>query len=439
VLAAGLEAVTTAKALGLAASLALLGLLYRGLRRAGVPATAAGLAGLLLGSSFVFQIWSVAGLETNVFALLAFAGLVHLTRPPSARGALAGSAWLAAAALTRPEGLAWWAFGGAWMALGRDGRRRRVLAWAGPGLVLALHLAWRLDYYGALLPNTYYVKTDGAELWAQGLRGLGTFLGHPAHAAWMLAAILGVVAADRVPAWRRAAGVMAAVVLFHLLYVVRVGDDGLQVHRFYAPILAPLAWLAALSAAGGLAVRSLAIAAVALCAPLSVLQLRAIAPGPSSAPVWYQEGNVKLGRWLALHRGQETWIAVAAAGAIPYYSGLPSIDMYGLNDAHIARRPFPAIEDGRLMKWDNAYVLDRQPDLIAINRGYFRAGHPFAEAAPEPLSRLAVAPMDADLFRRIEERGGYRLAPIRFDDGSVFWVFEREEAAGATRSKTTSG
>ena len=66
---------------------------------------------------------------------------------------------------------------------------------------------------------------------------------------------------------------------------------------------------------------------------------------------------------------------MTAAGAIPFYSGLPTIDMYGLSDHHIAR--VPLAEGPWLaghMKWDNAYVLARRPDLIAINKGYFQKG-----------------------------------------------------------------
>ena len=38
---------------------------------------------------------------------------------------------------------------------------------------------------------------------------------------------------------------------------------------------------------------------------------------------------------------------------------------------------------------------------------------------------LAASPMDRDLFARVAADGGYALAPVRFDDGSVFFVFVR--------------
>ena len=53
-----------------------------------------------------------------------------------------------------------------------NGRARRAALYLLPGLALMLHFAWRLFYYGALLPNTYYAKTGGGlRMWQQGLHG----------------------------------------------------------------------------------------------------------------------------------------------------------------------------------------------------------------------------------------------------------------------------
>ena len=105
--------------------------------------------------------------------------------------------------------------------------------------------------------------------------------------------------------------------------------------------------------------------------------------------------------------------------------------MYGLNDTHIARQPFPEDPRGRLMKWDSAYVLSRGPDLIAINRGYFTADDPLASRVARQPRILAHAPMEKDLFERIAQDGSYALRPIKFRDGAVFYVFERRDRSVA--------
>jgi hypothetical protein len=94
--------------------------------------------------------------------------------------------------------------------------------------------------------------------------------------------------------------------------------------------------------------------------------------------------------------------------------------MYGLNDAHIAHAPFPEGAPGRMMKWDNAYVLSRTPDVIVLNRGYRRAGQ---------TQKLSLAPMDRDLVNRLRSDSRYAWSSIQFDDGSSFFVYERVSSA----------
>jgi hypothetical protein len=60
-----------------------------------------------------------------------------------------------------------------------------------------------------------------------------------------------------------------------------------------------------------------------------------------------------------------------------------------------------------------------------VNRGYFRAGDPEADAVLREPARLVRHETDAELFRHVGEDGGYQLRPLDLGDGSVFWVFER--------------
>jgi hypothetical protein len=72
---------------------------------------------------------------------------------------------------------------------------------------------------------------------------------------------------------------------------------------------------------------------------------------------------VTLGRHLAQDRYSGRLLAVDAAGKIPFYSGLPAVDMLGLNDEHIAHLPARYFEAGH-NKYDPDYVLSRRPDLL---------------------------------------------------------------------------
>jgi arabinofuranosyltransferase len=432
----GFDPVPASKWLGLLASVACVLLVYADLRRLEPAGWAAGAGAALLGSSLVVQIWSVAGMETNAHGLLFLAGLVALVRDrPTSRSTVVASALLVAAALTRPEGLAPWILGAVVVASGEStGRLQRLGRYAAPGVLLLVHFVWRFSYYGFPLPNTYYAKTGGGSaMWSQGLHGLWLFVSNPAHFCWLACAIAGATACLAAGLHRRRVVVLGGAILLHLLYVVSVGDDGLRIHRFFVPVLGPLALLAGLSFVGKHAGRrrplwwfGLLAVGFTVVASTWIFHARMV-PTMRGAGLEYQQGNAELGRFIAGLDDPDLLVAVPSAGAIPYYSRAPAIDMYGLNDAHIARVPFPETGRGRLMKWDNAYVLDRAPDWIVINRGYFAAGDPEVGRVSSDPGILAVSPMDRDLFARVARDGRYALAPIRFEDGSVFFVFVRAE------------
>jgi 4-amino-4-deoxy-L-arabinose transferase-like glycosyltransferase len=258
---------------------------------------------------------------------------------------------------------------------------------------------------------------------------MGGFISDPSHALWLVAASVGLISGLARRETRRTAATVGLAVLVYLVYIVSVGDDGLFIHRFYVPIVAPLAFLIGLlfyddaaaprerDSFGKWSLKAGGVFAVVIGSALSVQKFQfQILPTLEQSLTPYLEGNIKLGRYLESRRPPDTLIAVPSAGAIPFYSGLPTIDMYGLNDAHIGRGPFQSSAPGHLMKWDNAYVLSRRPELIVLNRGYVPAGQ---------LPEAEVAPMDLDLVQRLRSNTDYELQGIRFADGSRFFVFER--------------
>ncbi len=431
-IALGFDPVIASKWAGLLAAGALSVAVYWALRASGVRAWGAGLATGAVGGSFVLQLWSTSGMETAAYAALFFVGLALASRiGTTVRGALWASTFLAAASLTRPEGLMFWGLGFAVYLYGVRTQPRRLLAYALPGLAIASHFAFRFAYYGFPFPNTYYAKTGGGlRMWGQGLDGLTGFLCEPVIAIFMSVAFIGFLAGLSKRETRHAAALMGGATFLHLLWVVSVGDDGLSEYRFYVPIVGPVAFLIGLLFYGTAAatprdrlLTGLGALAILIAVPMSVSHFHTDAlPSLRGAMGQYLEGNIKLGRHLATTRDPDTLIAVPSAGAIPFYSRLPTIDMYGLNDAHIARVAFPEGARGRMMKWDSAYVLSQTPDLIVINRGYRRSGEP---------RRRSLAPMDRDLIDRLQSDRRYARTSIQFDDGSSFDVYER--VSGAVR------
>jgi len=125
-------------------------------------------------------------------------------------------------------------------------------------------------------------------------------------------------------------------------------------------------------------------------------------------------------------------VAVDAAGAIPYFSGLRSVDMLGLNDKHIARHHDASFGHGVQGHelGDGAYVLSREPDIIVASvlgssRLAFRGGR-----------EMDADPRFHELYHRVRIRGEDPV-PTRF---SIFCRLEgRVGVQRSARSVTIPG
>jgi len=81
---------------------------------------------------------------------------------------------------------------------------------------------------------------------------------------------------------------------------------------------------------------------------------------------WHMSGR-PVGRFLRqAFQEERPLLAVDAAGALPYYYRLPTLDMLGLNDRYIAEHPPENFGTGYVGHelGDGAYVLRRKPDLV---------------------------------------------------------------------------
>jgi len=242
----GVPPVPASLVLSLSAATALVALALRLDVRGGRPRVSLALA--LIAACTGFVDFATSGLETALAMLLVF--LAFRASPPLSSPWTSGGC-LALAYLCHPD-LAVLALGPAVLALleARLGLRKnmpRLGAFAAAFAVpaLAWH-AFRLRYYGDLLPNTYYAKAGGA-YWSQGF----TYVADFGLYAPLTALGLGVVAAAAIrdarrggaPAvrWRRAVGLAA--IAAHALAIASFGGDFMGL-RLLLPSLAALAALA---------------------------------------------------------------------------------------------------------------------------------------------------------------------------------------------------
>ncbi|MFH1739986.1 MAG: hypothetical protein ABIH23_13330 [bacterium] len=364
----------------------------------------ASLAVVFLVSDAGWWAWSLSGLETPLLALFFVAALaIHLRRAKSLCDWIALSVLSVCAALTRPEGGALFLF-----ILARelssarrercpepdegprppDGPRERtrlanlaILVGIFGGIYLS-YLLWRRWTYGLWLPNSFYAKHGfaGVSLFARG--AVYVWRVFAAHPLWAVI-LLGIGAGGWKESRFRTAFLFAA---FFLCVVVLSGGDHFTLGRFCVPLL-PI--LSVLTAAGfqhscsrlstlrhfteAPRWRAVGMTAIVLSGiPLGVLN--------ASWTFLYREG----GRF---HRSEVEWaeawgrmgliwretvepgtvVAVTTAGALPYVSSLPAIDILGINDHHISQRDVP-LGSGVAghEKGDADYVMRRRPQMIQI-------------------------------------------------------------------------
>jgi hypothetical protein len=151
--------------------------------------------------------------------------------------------------------------------------------------------------------------------------------------------------------------------VFFFGYIALVGGDFKGTGRFLIPLLAPLGLLASaglrrLPPVGRLTVVSFGLA-------WAVPGWRDMA---DFADRFSTELSLRrsIGERLAEVLPPGSTLAVHAAGILPYYAKLPTIDMWGLNDAHIAKAPVEGMGTGIAghERADYAYVFARRPTVI---------------------------------------------------------------------------
>jgi arabinofuranosyltransferase len=286
-------------------------------------------------------------------------------------------------------------------------------------LIVGAHFAFRLIYYGQWLPNTYYVKVGGRTWWDMGFVYLGMFIIEYAAYLW-IPLLLAAISEHRRRKTLFTPALFAAVIIPHALYITAIGGDHFEYRPIdlYFPFLfilfadgaARLARSTATAVATGVYLLIVLVGLVAL--PYQTHRqfpdiYRAGFPGmaakskeageyllPENDPVYGLPGLRSLLRayhsllWDATehfvgvrqeeHRlflasvvpegrhlrrlvetgllPPDTYIAIACAGAIPYYSNLRVLDRLGLTDAHVARSEFR--EGERAMAHDKRATYD---------------------------------------------------------------------------------
>jgi arabinofuranosyltransferase len=330
---------------------------------------------ILLLSCPALPYWTISGLETTAFAFLCFASLFAEYRKPTFTPAI-----LALATLVRPEGGLVFII----ILIHRILKQHRF-----PFSLLFIYLfmlipfgAFKLYYYGSLIPNPFYAKSGfGLEYIQSGLEYFWQFLS--TVGLYGLILLIPLIALPKL--WSKYS-LLYLFVGIYFAYIILVGGDVLKVYRFFVPVLPVLYLLLAPSLSSVITtylpwsrvkpfLGQAAVIAFAFIIALSSFAFsKKDAEACSSLERNFTEKMKYTGTMLKKYMAPRSSVAISTIGALGYeLMGHRVIDMLGLTDPYIARHPEKI--EGMISTWkerrfNSRYLLEQQPDFIIFSTNF---------------------------------------------------------------------
>ncbi len=244
-----------------------------------------------------------------------------------------------------------------------------------PAAAVALQAVFRLAYYGALIPNTALIKISpsmehasvGLTYVMNGIISMKLFFIPAAAGALFMLFDSGA---------RKKTVILLAVLISWLAYIVFIGGDIFPAYRHMMPAIIIGAFLIIGGFIKAWEAKPAAIINVPvifitclLCVLYGVTQPWEIQNFKAANETW-ERNAMEAGRVIGgAFEKERPVVAVTAAGSLPYASGLPAIDLFGLNDYELPRFYRPKTAGKGWIGHEQgsaAYVIKRMPDLISL-------------------------------------------------------------------------
>lgn len=262
-------------------------------------------------------------------------------------------------------------------------------------IIVSVWLMWKVAYYGHILPNTFFAKTDGPRV----VPGLYYILLY--FVSYGLAPLIMVLL---VLAWHRKVLRISRMrlewlVLFGICagwiaYLISIGGDFME-FRMMMPIAPLLFMFTAIAILTVFQRGSVKVAWIALLLVISgVHPQRSRLYGVET--VVAMASDQQAGLWIEVGKALHDWfadtdivIAVTPAGAIPFYAQLHTIDMLGLNDPWIARHGLPTENPDRRWLGEKPGHRIKAPMHYLVDQGVnLLIGHPLVRSPDGPRQYL---------------------------------------------------
>lgn len=366
---------------------------------------------LFLLSPFI-SVSMTSGLETQLFVFLVCLSLLAAIND---RPTLS-TACLILATLTRPEGFLIASLAFVYMLLTNKQVTTHIVSFL--IFIFALTL-WRYLYYGDILPNTFYAKSD--PLWFNLKLGsnyvLKLFQAYPIYLFFIAHPLFRKFE-------QKELSFIYFVSLVYIAYVILIGGDWLYYFRFLLPVI-PLICLLISGNISSIQKKS------KLVAHLLTISIICIALAQYTLYFWHPYQRFDYEKFAALvvkdiMRPYPKSIATVTIGKLGYYNpDVKIIDMTGLVNRELARRPskLEAQMKGHT-KFDEEYVLSLKPEIILPSHpGIIRKNY----ENPLKIRRNELHVAEAKLLSHPEFKKHYELAFIKVKEDLFFYYFKRIE------------
>ena len=311
---------------------------------------------VLLGTNYTFSSYMTGGLETQIQTALIntslYYTLIYTAVSAKYREWISLSILYALAILTRLDSIIFVGIMYIYLIYmhythsGFKSIKRLFLPITAPVFIATLSLlAVNQLYYSDPLPNTFYVKATGLsyEVIDRGVFYIKSFFN-----SYMLTPFILLLFWYRREIFaHRGTKLILAIVLVWILYVIKVGG-GFMEYRFMVPIMPMIYTLIALSIAS-IPYKIFRYMLISLLIISSIYHAKGFSHERGIESFDWLQGHLYVASsdWVGIGKrlratlnptgDSNITIAVTAAGAIPYYSRLETIDMLGLNDRWIAK------------------------------------------------------------------------------------------------------
>lgn len=297
--------------------------------------------------------WAVSGLGTLLFIFVLLLALFFFIKEEKQNWPFISGLFFGILALTRPEGILFFGISflyRAYQVYTKEIKLNRFIKWTLLFLIIYVpYFIWRFNYFGYLFANTYYAK----KLLLGGVGYIFNFLSYTTP--FLIFAGITLSKPNKLKIYLFGGFIILFIAIINLL---PISGPYFRFSLGAFPFLYILATLGIKDVTEKIDNKKIMVIILLfiliffLLNPFTLKKMRVYA----SQHMDGQNQLIELGKWLKENIAPGSLLVTDFAGALPYYSKLPTLDMWGVVNEHIAHNGI-----------SKDYVLSQNPDVFVFS------------------------------------------------------------------------